>query len=337
MSRQRPSPPSQAARAAQGIWRARIVTAVGVVACLITWAAIPCPNLVTPCGGPDWSRYLGHLECDIPDAMLEYADAHGGRFPDSLADLIGEGLYPTTDVYAAKREWESRPKWQLLRLGACGVVILWTVALRRPGKHFLKALMACASVSLVAFGFHLHRLSNVGPQGYGYLDFFRTLPGIQEPVPPDVPILWTEYLPPLQNSKVVYTLSEGWYLGKSGLPYDLASVHTLARADSVDVPALSERIAHDDAGACLVLALRREPGAADAFAQAPLDSNSRQFALWGLLLLNDSRTGAFALESLNARRPSTRAYAATVLARSPASGADAASRAPMLETRESRD
>ncbi|NQT88746.1 hypothetical protein HQ560_18410 [bacterium] len=310
--------------AGEEAWRKSFIIAVSF-ACLLIAAMIPCPSLVTPHGGPDWSNRLGHIRHDVPEAVLAYASEHGGRYPDSLGQLLPQArLYPCRETFAAKRAWESRPHWHWLRWSACALVIFWMSLLRRRTRGGPLALLSALTVAAVVFAIHLAWVSLAGGSSYAYLDFFRTLPGVQAPVPPVIPLVWVD--DPFGHSRREYTYvdDDGWIYDTPVFPFDIDEADALARMPTVDTADLCHRAASGSAEACLALALRREPSAADVFAQIPLNHVARQIALWGLFLLNDPRTGEFALASLPAEDEDTRAYAATVLARVPTQGATAA-------------
>ena len=312
------APNAHATHRVRSLRRQGIIVAAGLAALAAAWWLLPRPDLEEPCGGPRWYRTLRHLEYHIPRLLGEYAATHGGRFPDNLADLAPEQFPPIVNPARQKIAWECRPGWDRATWIFLATIVVWPVALL--WTRYRLAIGLIAVVLTVVGGVRAIDLARRGalpPPGYEYLDWFRILPGMEEPVPPSVPMLWVEDDYPrraaFERGGTIGGVGSVRYRGGVQPRLDLERVAQTVRSRQADIETLLAKADQCDRHATMALALRRERAAANVFARCEADGPPRQIALWGLWLLRDERAGPAALRALAATDAETRAYAAKLV------------------------
>lgn len=282
------------------------------------WRLIPRPDLAEPRGGPPWRQSLEELESTLARQLVAHADAHGGRYPDDTTALIPQLLEAAPDPAWRKRAWEWRPGWYAALPLAWAATLLWVIVVlwrsRRRAVGRIAAVVSGAAIGLIG---SLWWVTATPQPSYVYLDWLRVLPGLEEPVPRPVPILWATAECPAEARRGAIWLRDGtrWRVlpHDPSSPFGLSLVEAAARRPKADVDASLAEAREGDADAFLALAVRREAVAADLFAEPSHRGVKLRIALWGLHLLRDERAGGAALQALASADAETQAYAATLL------------------------
>ncbi len=284
----------------------------------------------------------------MPAHLLAYALHHEGKYPGRLDELLPGELWPIPDTLKDRRAWETRDSWIWLLLGCFALIPLWMIACLVGSRRRWGYPVFVAAVSVLVGATAVFAVLVSTPPSestYQYLDWFVIYPGLEEPVPSGVPILWTRRGYPFATKpnhwdtrpSRWYTRGKDWYPswdypenlapwgdGRWGgpkdeqqedeeCPFDLEQVENLVRTPQLDQAALLAQAREGDINAYLVLALRREKGAADLFAELRHGPLHQRIALWGLYLLGDGRTEEVAERAVASPDLATTSYAGTII------------------------
>jgi hypothetical protein len=247
----------------------------------------------------------------IPRALSAYSAEHMGQYPDSFSQLAPEWIPPTVDAVELRRRDMVFP-WgeKLVHLGL-GTVLVWLiVASTRPRGRLHYVAIAYSVFALSAVPVFLWMI-HLTPPSYTYLERYAILPGLQEPIPYDVPLAWLQTPYPFTGPAYfhvteprIYT-PDTWTVDGNNHGYDLARVDGALRSPSFDGDRWLSLAERGDSNALVVLALRRDAAVGDAlFKAAQTESGvNREVALWGLYLHRDPRARTAAESEVRRQNP----------------------------------